>query len=349
MLDWIAGGKPDHPLADPKRARELMAGLPAFDPARALDEVRDWVNSVMHTPGFRLEDRLALVKQLDEAGQPFQRKLLRDYLAAQRLQKLQENLWWTAAFSFWKQLADAYAACLEEARRGAKSGSKSLLALAACRGLRAIGQELKWTQLRYGPAEREAWVALAGFYRFAAERGSDQEPVELDPGVPRQTTPERELLKVLMLWASSLDALSPTLLEIAECLSAHFAPAFVIERGARRVATHAFDLDAGRPPVRATVAAATGAAPLLFGAGAALAPMQAMRKVLERGTVPDELNLGSTYGAAAVQDALAHLAHYWSPNPPQRRHTRIKVQTRLAVLNGYERLLDELTGAGALN
>src|SRR5512134_782423 len=123
MLDWIAGGKPDHPLADPKRARELMAGLPAFDPARALDEVRDWVNSVMHTPGFRLDDRLALVKQLDEVGQPFERKLLRDYLAAQRLQKLQENLWWTAAFSFWKQLANAYAACLGEARRGAKSGS----------------------------------------------------------------------------------------------------------------------------------------------------------------------------------------------------------------------------------
>ena len=159
MFDWFAGGKPDHPLADPKRARELLAGLPAFDPAGALDEVCDWLDSVMHARGFRLDDRLALVKQLDEAAQPFQRKLLRDYLEGQRLQKVQENRWWNASFSFWKQLADAYAACLEEAR-GAKSGSKSLPTLAACRGLRAAGQQLKWMQLRYGPVEKEAWSVV---------------------------------------------------------------------------------------------------------------------------------------------------------------------------------------------
>ncbi len=346
MFDWFAGGKPDHPLADPKRARELLAGLPAYDPARALDEVRDWLDSVMHTPGFRLDDRLALVKQLDEAGQPFQRKLLRDYLEGQRLQKVQENRWWSAAFGFWKQLGDAYAACLEESRRGAKSGSKSLLTLAACRGLRSAGQQLKWMQLRYGPVEKEAWSALAGFYRFATERRSEQELVDLYPGLAQNTTPERELLKVLMLWSTSLDALSPTLVEIAERLSAHFAPAFVIERGAGGAATHAFDLDSGRGPVRAAAAAG---APLRFGAGAALEQMQAMRQALERGVIPDALNLGSTYRAAAVQEALEHLAHYWAPTPPERRHARLKVQTRLAVLNGFERLLEELTGAGALD
>lgn len=349
MLEWIAGGKPDHPLADPRRARELLAGLPAFDPARALDEVRDWVDSVVHAAGFRLDDRLALVKQLDEAGQPFQRKLLRDYLEAQRLQKFQENRWWTAAFSFSKHLTDAYAACLEEARKGAKSGSKGLLTLAACRGLRAVGQQLKWMQLRYGPVEKEAWVALAGFYRFAAERRCERELVELYPAVPLNTSPERELLKVLMLWASSLDALSPTLLEIAERLTSHFVPSFVMERGERRAATHAFDLDAGRPPMRAAATAASGAAPLLFGAGVALESMQDMRKALERDVVPDELGLGTTYRAAAVKDALEHLAHYWSPNPPERRHARLKVQTRLAVLNGFERLMDELTGAESLD
>ena len=40
--------KPDHPMADPKQARELLAELPVGDSAKALDEVTFW-RSEEHT------------------------------------------------------------------------------------------------------------------------------------------------------------------------------------------------------------------------------------------------------------------------------------------------------------
>ena len=48
-LDWLGGGKVDHPMADPKRAREIVAELPAGDSAKALAEITYWLDSINQT------------------------------------------------------------------------------------------------------------------------------------------------------------------------------------------------------------------------------------------------------------------------------------------------------------
>ena len=40
-LKWLGGGKPDHPLADDKGAKEVLSALPPNDPAKAIQEIRD--------------------------------------------------------------------------------------------------------------------------------------------------------------------------------------------------------------------------------------------------------------------------------------------------------------------
>jgi hypothetical protein len=349
MLDWIAGAKPDHPLADPKRARELIAGLPSFDPPKALEEIRDWVDSVLRAEGFRFDDRLGLVKLLDDAGQPFQRRILRDYLSSARAQKFQESRMWNAASSFWGELSTAYARCLDEARKGARPGARSQLSQAVCRGLRATAQQLKWMQLRYGPIDEAAWAAAADFYGFAADNRLEREPVELHAGTAGATSAELELLKLLMLWATSLDTLSPELLDLAERLTAHFAPGFLLERGAGGQATHCFDLGGHRAPRRVSAGTEPCGAAVFIGAGAALGQIEALRKTLAKGVVPEQLRLGTAYPPGMVDEVLAHLADYWAATPPGRRHNRLKVQTRIAVLHGFDRLMEELCGDGSLN
>ena len=43
-LKWLGGGgKPDHPLADDKSAKEVLSALPANDPAKAIQEIRDLI------------------------------------------------------------------------------------------------------------------------------------------------------------------------------------------------------------------------------------------------------------------------------------------------------------------
>jgi hypothetical protein len=348
MLKWIGGARPDHPLADASRARELLGALSPYDPPKALDEIRDWIDSVMRTEGFRIDDRIGLVNLLDETGQAFQRKLLRDYLGAPRLQKFQELRQWSAASSFWKELGSAYQRCLREVQNGAKLDSPELFALAACRGLRAVGQQLKWLQLRYGPLDDNAWATLSELYRFALERGVDQQAVELYSGLPRKTTPEREMLKVLMLWIAAPDTLSPLLVEIAERLTAQYAAAFVLERAIRRTCSHGYDLAGRRAPSRAA-AGAGGPMLLFFGPGNALEQMEGAREKLIAGAVPEDINLGASYPAAAVLEALEHLALHWAPKIPERQFVRHKIQARLTVISTLERLIEELGGEGSLN
>ncbi|MGP1683989.1 MAG: hypothetical protein ACTS8S_16845, partial [Giesbergeria sp.] len=63
------------------------------------------------------------------------------------------------------------------------------------------------------------------------------------------------------------------------------------------------------------------------------------------GKVPSQVNLGDSYPAETVLDVLNHLALYWSPKPPERKHQRHRVKSRLNVVHGYDGVVDVLGGA----
>ena len=46
MLSWIKGTQSDHPLAEDKAARELIAELPANDSFKSLEELSYWLDSL---------------------------------------------------------------------------------------------------------------------------------------------------------------------------------------------------------------------------------------------------------------------------------------------------------------
>ncbi len=68
-LKWLGGGKPDHPLADDKGAKEVLSALPPNDPAKAIQDIRDLIESVLGTVGFKGERRGEVIMLLDEAAQ----------------------------------------------------------------------------------------------------------------------------------------------------------------------------------------------------------------------------------------------------------------------------------------
>lgn len=344
MLKLFGGGKPDHPMADIKQARQILANLPVTDAFKSLEEITHWIESVIATEGFRLNDRLELFKLLDESAQPHQRKLSRDYLAAPRLQKFQENRLWTTTFNFWKKLGDAYFMCVSQYQSGAKGAEtvKAALPLMAARGMRAMSSQLKWLQLRYGPVDESVWDNIAKLYMCAEGQGIHRQSVTLYPGAPGETSVEQEFVKTLMLWASSPDGLMPLQLEIAERITSHFAASFVLEKGVRQLGTHCCDLDERRPPARLSGVQMDKPTQRFFGAGAALAQLEQLFKVVEKGTIPDSINLGAAYKPGIVLDVLKHLAMYWSPQAPARRHERHKIMVRLNVVNGFPQVVENL-------
>lgn len=347
-LKWLGGGKPDHPLADEKGAKETLAALPVADPFKCIEEIRDWIESVLATEGFKPDRRSELILLLDETAQVHQRKLQRDYLANPRLPKFQEGRLWSALFGLWKDLSGAYATCL--AQLAADSGSagrfKAQLPQACVRTVRAAAAQLKWHYMHYEQAESALWERIGKAYRFAEERKLIREPVNLYPGVPVASSAEREFMKAMMLAASSPDCLLPLEIELAERIVANFSASFLISNVNQPQSTyHWIDLAQGLPPKRLTQAPPPSPGQRFFAAGAALGQLEDLIRVVGTGAIPADLNLGGSYEAEQVLGVLRHLKLYWAVSPPVRRHERYAVKHRITVVNGFEGVLGRLQGA----
>lgn len=345
MLKWITGSKVDHPLAEPKQARALVAELPPYDPVKALEEITRWLESLVDAEGFKLDRLYEVVDLLDGTGRSHHRKIVGDYLAMSRQQKFQENKLWTCGFQFSKALGGAYLACARQYEAGAAGASaiKKQMPVVVARALRAFGLQVKWTMLRYGPFETGLWTSIGELYGFAVKGGYARTPVAVYPGPQGTGSVEQDYLKIMMLWASSADALAPLKQEIAERIGALLVDAFQIESAPFPGALYRFDPTQNRPPSRNFQAPAPGRELHYFGPGAASERIAEVIATMERtGKLPPDFNLGASYAEDMVLAVLRHLAAYWSDKPPARLSERRQASARITVVPGYTQLLDEL-------
>ena len=137
MLKLFGVGKSDHPLGDIKDARRVVAELPRADPAKALEEVTHWIESVRVEETLRPDHRAAVLQLLDEAAQDSLRRLSREYLSSPRLSKQREHVLWTGIHRFWKESALGVRADPGGVRRRRQAGRRTEGLRAAVRGARA--------------------------------------------------------------------------------------------------------------------------------------------------------------------------------------------------------------------
>lgn len=349
MISLFGSKKPDHPMADIKEARKILGELPANVAFKCADELTHWLESVMAEEGFKPEYRAQLVQLLDETAQIHLRKLARDYMVSPRLAKFQEIRLWKAIYEYWRQAALAYAGCIDLYATGAKGADalKGSMPLLLARALRALAAQMKWMYVRYGPMDQSVWGVIAKVYALADNRKFAQSPVTLYPGIPGESTPEREFLKAVMLSASSPDSLLPLEMELCERLIAHFCASFTLRLDLQPDIAYWIDLATSQAPLR--LARPPQHAPTLrfFAAGKALGDLENLIDTIKTtGNVPSQVNLGGSYPAETVLDVLNHLALYWSPKPPERKHQRHRVKSRLNVTHGYDGVLAVLGGSG---
>ncbi len=339
MLKLFGVGKPDHPMADLKAARKIVEESASSDPYKALEELAHWLESVRTLEGFKPDYRAQLVLLIDDATQAPIRKLSRDYLATPRQSRFAENRMWGAIHEALRQSALAFATCIDAFATGQKGGDalKGTIGILCARALRSLAAQTKWQYLRYGPFENSVWGVIARIYALAESRQFSRTMVQMQPGVPGESSPEREFLRAVMLAASSPDSLLPLDIEIAERLIAHFASMFTLSLDQQPDIAYWMDLANGNPPLR--LARPPQGAPSLryFAASGAAAELERLLQAIRRThAIPSDLNLGGTYEAQQVLDVLEHLAIYWSPKPPERRAPRHSVKSRLTVNHGFD-------------
>jgi hypothetical protein len=345
VLKWIVGSKADHPLADVKHARALVAALPAHDSVKSLTEISGWLESLVNVDSFKLDRLYELIDMLDAAARNHQRKLVQDYLAMSRQQKFHENRLWTTGAQFARALGDAHTWLLEQHEAGSSGAAaiRKLVPVACARALRARAQEVKWVMLRYGPFDARIWSAMARLHQLSMNGRFEDIPVAVYPGLHGSGTVQQEYLKALMLWASSADVLPPVRQDIAERVVAAYANAFVLRPEPFPGALYAFDPAQVRPPARLLGNPNIEPGAHYFGPGDAHARLtQAIALLDESGVMPSDVNLGRTYPTDAVLAVLKHLALYWGEKPPMRLSERRSTTGRITIVPGFPALLDEL-------
>jgi hypothetical protein len=314
-MKLFGGGRPDHPMADRKQARRALDELPAQD-LKALDELAHWHESVGTAEGFKPEDRAQVLAMIDEAAQPRLAKLGREYFAAQ---KVQQSLLWTRIHEYWRQAGQAYARAFE-------STPHSELAVGA---LRALGQQLKWQHLRYGPIDAAVWGLMNKTYAGAEAKG--------------MAAAKPEYLKAALFGASAMDCRLAPEMELAERVIDVLAVGFALQKSPGPELPYWTDLGRAMLPARGRQAPQPGAGVRFIGPGMALGALQSMMKTLESGQVPAELKLGSA-DAETVLGVVRHLAAHWAPAPPERRHKRVAVSARFKIVYGFAGVVEALGG-----
>ncbi|MBS0335652.1 MAG: hypothetical protein JSS40_02320 [Proteobacteria bacterium] len=352
MLKLFGGGKPDHPMADPKEAKRLLEDLPPHDPLKALEELAHWFESVSTAEGFKLEQRVHVLLQIDEAGQARARKLARDYFATARPSKVQENRLWKGIHDYWSQAGQAFGLAVDQFVTGAKGAdaAKAQLPLLLVRTLHSLSQRIKWMHMRYGPVDLSAWGVFNRVYGFAEFRGLAGAKVVVYPGLPGESTPQQEFLKGVVFSASSPDALLPLQVELAERLIGDFTAKFTLGSAPSPEMNYWIDINQNMAPQRLVRPPQQTPTLRCFGASAALEEVKGFIQKIESGRqVPSSLNLGDAYEPEVVLDVLEHLAMYWSLEPPERKHPRHMVKSRLSVSHGFDGLLGVLGESASLD
>lgn len=343
MLSWIKGTQSDHPLAEDKAARELIAELPANDSFKALEELSYWLDSLKGAGDLKLGRQFEIIDLIDQAAKNHQRKLSQDYLAGSaRLKKVQEIRIWNTSFSFWKQLADAYQLCLTRYRAGAGGWSalKGPSPTIVARAMRAISLQLKWQLLRYGPVAPRLWEEYGTLFAYAEEKAFITTKVEVYPGKFGDSTVQREFVKGLMLAISSTDSLLPAKLEIAERVVAQFSEFFVLSRQPAKGCHYYIDLTTGKGPARMVSRLQMTPGLRFFGPGSAAQELEKLIAVLQAdGVVPSNVNLGGIFDPELVLEVLRHLGRYWAPVPPARGEERRRSVSRISVIHHFDEIL----------
>ena len=352
MLKLFGSAKPDHPMADIKEARKIVAEIPANDSHKAIDELYHWHESVRAVEGFKPEYRAELVQLIDDAAQVHLRKLAREYLSAPRLSRFQESRLWGVIHEYCRQAALALGSCIDLYAGGAKGADalKPVVPLLTVKALRTLAAQMKWQYMRYGPFEESLWGVFAKIYALAETRKFAQTKVVPYPNAPGDSSAELEFLKAVMLAASSPDSLLPLEIEIAERLIAHFSASFKLVLEQQPDIAYWIDLATSQPPLR--LARPPKHAPTLrfFAAGPAGPDLERLIKAVRTTqAVPSDVNLGGSYDPDVVLAVLTHLATYWSPAPPSRRSPRHNVKSRLKVTHGFEGVLGALAPAESLD
>lgn len=340
MLAGIFGKKSDHPLADVKSVQELLQNLPKNDAHKSLMELTEWIESVTANTEFKLDHQFAVLRMIDEAAQPYARKLTREYFTPFEINKFQENRLWMVLSNYYQQVAKSYFEAFNRfcyAEKGSNN-IKPQVPLLTARAIYAIAGQMKFVCSRYGQINNMIWTNLAQLYKHAEQLQYLDTPVKLYPALAGNTSVKCQIGGLLVWYDSGLSALSPLYIHLTELIVSQFCSSIDLHTEVSQHSRLGFDLTRPLEPTRINMGATTHPGMRFISMQTMQAKMEHLMKVLKKNIVPDDVYLGGSYEAEIVRVAVQHLLTYLIA-PPVRRNVRHMANVTLNVVNGFDKVI----------
>jgi len=340
MLAGIFGKRSDHPLADARSVQELLENLPKNDAHKSLMELTELIELVTENTEFKLDHQFAVLRMIDEAAQPYARKLAREYFTPFEINKFQENRLWLVLGNYFRQAANAYYSAFNRFCNAEKGSNtiKPQVPLLTARAVHALICQLKYVCARYGQIDNTIWASLAQLYKHAEQLQYLDTPVRLYPGMISSTSVKCEVGSLLVWYDSGLSALSPLYIHLTERIVAQYCSTIDIHAEISQHSRLSFDLSRPAEPTRINMGATTHPAMRFIGMPTMQAKMEHLMKTLKKNIVPDDINIGGSYEAEVLREAVQHLLTYLIA-PPVRRNARRMANVTLNVVNGFDKVV----------
>ncbi|MBI4808874.1 MAG: hypothetical protein HY799_08015 [Nitrosomonadales bacterium] len=334
-------GKPDHPLFDLDEARRLIAELPEDDLSKALEDITFWLDSIKSTKGFQPEQRATIILLLDETALTIYTGFLHQYLSAPHLQDFKGVHQWQGIHAYARALSEAYAASVEEYRATDKHTfeRRQQMPLLCVRWGRAIGEQMKLELMRYLDIELALWQQIAACQRFIEAEQIAENMVLAYAGNVIHASPQRELLRVLMMYVAAPDELAPDQIEVSYRIAGRLCSFFDLKPAADTDCPYQLDIAAGTAPQN--VQGETAADLRYFGAVRALAAVDKIEKQNEDDPVWQERRFGSEFTPGGKLTVLKHLLTWWAAQPPLHHQDHRAINTTVEVIHGF-RLISQM-------
>jgi len=337
-----------HILEDPDRASAFLAQLPSGDPLAVLQSLSSCLDKLKTSSHLTPTQVFEIIDLVDRSARPHYRKVVHAYtLAHQRLTKFQSDRLWSTVAAYVTELNQAYRYCLSKYQVGS-SGASALhgyLPLICCRAMRAGGARLKWSYLRYRPAEPGQWAELNSLYLLAESADLAQAMQRLYRGAERASSVRGEFLNILMLAVASPGSLLPAQVEIAERVIAHCVDEFVIDTRTPDTLRHFIDLRSDTGPSKLPLSRKINRESRAFGACQALDQVRALLHAAEEDRFPSaQLGLNAEFDPQTIRATLRHLLRYWDRPLPERAHSRERHVARIAIVHDYDEVVANVGG-----
>ena len=346
MLTGIFGKKSDHPMADIKSAQALLDDLPKNDVHKLLMELAEWIESVAENTDFKLDHQFAVLRLLDEAAQPYVRKLSGEYFTPIEPGKFQENRMWLVLGNLSRHTADGYFKVFERSCKDEKSGNplKAQLPLLLVRTVHALTVQLKYICVRYGHVDKAIWTNLAKVYSYAELQDCLNTPVNLYSSMTGNTSVKCEVGHLLGWYGCGVNTLKPLYMHLTERLVAQYCADIQIHAQQDEHDLFSFDLNRPAAPKRVKVDNSASPSKRYINMSGMRPKIEALIKTLGKKVVPGELTIGVGYSPELMHEAAQYLLNYMV-SPPLRRSARRSVKINMNVVQGFDNTVDR-TNAG---